>query len=212
MPEFSISETRNSDLVPSQLLRNRLPAIRLQFDPAWPTGFKMTWNDTFLELFDRCVAAYRGGNRNFETYYTPKDLECLAEIGYKTREFFDFVEDFCEEGEPSISTALLVAAVRRDYFLAVQNHASASGRLLTRNDIPTFGEELAGMPYLPRILAKARAKLRGELDPDLMFGCGGDRNFLKKHGDIHPADFLRRVWAAGEDDLKLAEWVAKQRI
>ncbi len=67
-----------------------------------------------------------------------------------------------------------------------------------------------GMAYLPRILAKARAKLRGELDSDLMFGCGGDRRFLKNHGDIHPADFLRQVWAAKEDDQKLAAWVAAQ--
>ncbi len=169
----------------------------------------MTWNDTFLTLFDRCVAAYRSGNHDFETYYQPMDLAFLAEIGCKTREFFDFVEDFCEDGEPSASTALLIAAVRRDYFLTVQEGA-ASERVFTRDDIPTFGDELNGMAYLPRILAKARAKLRGELDPDLMFGCGGDRNFLKKCGEIHPADFLRQVWAADDDDPKLAAWVAKQ--
>ncbi|MCX6865247.1 MAG: DUF5069 domain-containing protein [Verrucomicrobia bacterium] len=139
-----------------------------------PYGKRMPWNDTFLELFDRCVTVYRGGNRDFEScYYTPADRAFLAEIGYQTREFFDFVEDFCDEGIPSATTAMLIAA-------------------------------------LPRILAKARAKLRGELDPDLMFGCGGDRRFLEKHGDIHPADFLRRVWAAGNDDGKLATWVAAQ--
>lgn len=183
--------------------------IRLQSAPAWPNERGMTWNEEFLQLFDRCVAAYRSGNRDFESYYTPADLEFLAGIGHKTREFFDFVEDFCEEGEPAISTALLVAAVRRDYFIAIQNRTSSS-RVLTRDDVPTFGEDLDGVPYLPRILAKARAKLRGELDPDLMFGCGGDRNFLRKNGGIHPADFLRNVWAAGEDDAKIASWVKNQ--
>jgi hypothetical protein len=79
---------------------------------------------------------------------------------------------------------------------------------LTRvEDLPTFGDVLEGIDYLPRILAKARAKLRGELDPDIMFGCGGDRNFLLKHGDIHPADFLRHVWAAGDEDHKIADLV-----
>lgn len=170
----------------------------------------MHWNDTFLALFDRCVATYQSGNQNFETYYSVGDLAFLDEIGHKPREFFDFVEDFCEDGEPSASSALLVASVRRDYFKTVQNGAPG-GRLLTRDEIPTFGDSLEGLPYLPRILAKARAKLRGELDPDLMFGCGGDRNFLKKHGDIHPADFLRQVWAAGDDDRKLAAWVAKHK-
>jgi hypothetical protein len=166
------------------------------------------WNDIFLALFDRCVSAYQAGNHDFESYYLPEDLAFLAGIGHKPREFFDFVEDLCEDGAPSASTALLVAAVRRDYFLTEQHGIPSGGRLLTRDDVPTFGDTLEGIPYLPRILAKARAKLRGELDPDLMFGCGGDRHFLKKHGGIHPADFLRRVWAAGGDDQALAAWVA----
>lgn len=169
----------------------------------------MTWNDTFLALFDRCVAAYQQGDRDFQNYYSVGDLAFLESIGCQTREFFDFVEDFCEEGLPSISTALLVASARRDYFLTVQS-GHKSGKVLTRDDIPTFGDELDGMAYLPRILAKARAKLRGELDPDLMYGCGGDRRFLLDHGDIHPADFLRHVWACHDDDQKLAAWVKQQ--
>mgnify|MGYP000039954390 CR=1 FL=1 len=169
----------------------------------------MTWNDTFLALFDRCVAAYQSGDRDFANYYSPADLAFLESIGYQTREFFDFVEDFCEEGVPSISTALLVASARRDYFLTVQK-GKKSDQMLTRDDIPTFGDDLDGMAYLPRLIAKSRAKLRGELDPDLMFGCGGDRRFLQNHGDIHPADFLRHVWASGDDDQKLAAWVKQQ--
>ncbi len=169
----------------------------------------MTWNDRFLALFDRCVATYRGGNTDFGTYYSPEDLAFLSSFGYKPREFFDFVEDFCEEGEPSASDALLIAAARRDYFLTVQNGGS-SDRVLTRDNIPGFGDELEGMTYFPRILAKAQAKLRGELDPDLMFSCGGDRNFLQKHGGIHPADFLRHVWAEGDEPAKLAAWVKAQ--
>lgn len=168
----------------------------------------MTWDERYQALFDRCVAAYRGGNQNFSSYYTAEDLRFLDEIGYKTREFFDFVEDFCEDGRPSASTAVLIASVRRDYFLTVQNGVVGNPRLLTRDNIPGFGETLEGIAYLPRVFAKARAKLRGELDPDLMFGCGGDRNFFRKHGEIHPADFLRTVWAAGDDVSMVAAWVA----
>lgn len=168
----------------------------------------MTWDDQFLLLFDRCVSQYRSGTLDFNGYYQAEDQVFLKEIGYKPREFFDFVEDFCEDGRPSASTALLVAGVRRDYFRMVQGCEAASPRLTTRDDIPAFGESLDGIAYLPRILAKARAKLRGELDPDLMYGCGGDRNFLRKHGNLHPADFLRMVWAIGEDEGKLAAWVA----
>lgn len=170
----------------------------------------MTWNDTFLALFARCVAAYQAGDENFEKYYEPADLEFLASIGCQPREFFDFVEDFCVEGAPSISDSLLVAAVRRDYFLTIQE-GIVSEKTLSRDLVPTFGETLNEMPYLPRLLAKGRAKLRGELDPDLMFCCGGDRNFFKTHGDIHPADFLRHLWATGADDQKIAAWILAQR-
>lgn len=169
----------------------------------------MTWNEQFLALFDRCVSAYQSGNTDFGTYYSAEDLAFLSSFGYKPREFFDFVEDYCEEGTPSPSTALLVAAARRDYFLTVQK-GIASGNILTRDDVPGFGDELEGLPYFPRILAKATAKLRGELDPDLMFGCGGDRNFLSKNGNLHPADFLRHVWAEGDNPAKLAVWIKSQ--
>lgn len=167
------------------------------------------WDEHFLELFRRCLAEYREGRKEFEDYYTPGDLEFLASIGYKPRELFDFVEDLADEGEPAESAALLVAAVRRDYFEVVQGRI-ASRVEITAADLPTFGDELGGMAYLPRILRKARAKLRGELDPDLMFGCGGDRKFLREHGDLHPADFLRNVWAAGDDDSRVMSWINEQ--
>ncbi len=166
----------------------------------------MTWNDHFLTLFDSCCATYRTGARDPGRFFTGEDLAYLATIGYQPREFFDFVEDYCDDGDPTPSTALLVAAVRRDYFLTVQKGVTG-GKTLAKDDLPTFGDELEGMAYLPRILAKARAKLRGELDPDIMFCCGGDRKFLRTHGAIHPADFLRHVWAAGDNDRKLAAWV-----
>jgi len=166
----------------------------------------MNWNDRFLELFDRCVKRYQAGDKDFTGYYTAADSALLAEIGYKPREFFDFVEDFCEEGSPSPSTALLVAAVRRDYFEVVMQ-GKLGEKELTRDDVPTFGDEMDGIAYLPRILAKAKAKLRGELDPDLMYGCGGDRAFMARNGDLHLADFLRRVWASEGDDGKVLEWI-----
>jgi hypothetical protein len=50
--------------------------------------------------------------------------------------------------------------------------------------------------------------LRGELDPNTMYSCGGDRAFLKRH-DIAPADFLRAVWSAGEDDAKVIDYVKR---
>lgn len=139
------------------------------------------------------------------SYYSDDDIAFLKSIGYKPRELFDFVEDYADEAAPAQSTALLIAAVRRDYFHVMQD-GIASSREITRNDIPSFAEELSGITYLPRIIAKAEAKLKGELHPDLMFSCGGDRKFLREH-NLHPADFLRNVWAAGGDGQKIADFV-----
>ncbi len=167
----------------------------------------MTWDEAFIDLFNRCVQRYSSGDKEFNAYYADEDQILLNEIGCRRREFFDFVEDYVDEDDgPAATTALLVAAARRDYFHVVMN-GKLSEPKIDRENIPTFGDELDGMTYLPRILAKARGKLAGELDPDLMYGCGGDRKFLREHGDIHPADFLRHVWAAGDDDAKVAERV-----
>ncbi|MEJ6580458.1 MAG: hypothetical protein QNL68_11745 [Akkermansiaceae bacterium] len=166
----------------------------------------MTWNERFLELFRRCLTAYQGGNKDFNSYYTGDDLSFLASIGYKPRELFDFVEDLADEGVPAESTALLIAAVRRDYFLVIQG-GQHSSKETTSADLPPRDAEIDGIAFLPRIIVKAEAKLRGELDPNLMFSCGGDRGFLARHGDIHPADFLRQVWAANGDAQKVADFL-----
>jgi len=166
----------------------------------------MNWDLAFLALFDRSLALYRTGDENLDHYYTPEDSTFLTSIGCQPREFFDFVEDFGNSQDPAPPTALLVAAVRRDYFLTIQRGQFSDAPRLTRPGAPPFEESLEGFVYLPRLLAKARAKLRGELDPDLMYGCGADRRFFRQHG-IHPADFLRHVWAAGEVDAKVVDWL-----
>ena len=166
-----------------------------------------SWSTTFRELFERCAKAYAAGNSDFSTWFNAADKAFLASIGYRDREFFDFVDDHCgyDGDEPSAETALLVASVRRD-FLNVIQHGKTSDKIVPPSALPAKTAELDGIVWLPRIIAKARAKLRGEMDPDTMFGCGGDRAFLSKH-DIHPADFLREVWAAGDDDAKIVSYV-----
>ncbi len=72
--------------------------------------------------------------------------------------------------------------------------------------LPAKDAELEGIPWLPRLIDKAEAKLRGEMPADLMYDCGGDRQFFKKH-DRHPADFLRVTWAAKGDARKILRYV-----
>lgn len=165
----------------------------------------MSWDITFMALFEKCLTKYKAGDKDFSGYYDEQEISFLQSIGYKPREFFDFVEDYADAGVPAPSTALLIAAVRRDYFMVVQK-SQPSPYELDRKDLPSFNSELDGVIYLPRIIKKARGKLKGELDPDIMFSCGGDRKFLKRYA-IHPADFLRKVWAAGDDDRKIVDFV-----
>ena len=164
------------------------------------------WDTEFSKLFARCFERYKSGDKDYTKYYANEDLAFLYSIGYKPREFFDFVEDLAEHGEPSATSAVLIAAVRRDYFMTIQK-GELSENELTPDALPPREDELGGYQWLPRIIAKARAKLRGELHPDIMYSCGGDRNFLSSHG-IHPADFLRFVWAAREHDDAIVQYVS----
>lgn len=165
------------------------------------------WDTSFTDLFHRCVERYRGGDTAYEGYYSDEDLTFLTSIGYKPREFFDFVEDYAEEGVPSPAAAVMIASVRRDYLRHIMK-GELSSHVIDPASLPGKTEAIDGIVWLPRIIVKARAKLRGELDPDTMFCCGGDRNFLQQH-DIAPADFLRAVWAAEDDDTKVIEYVKK---
>jgi hypothetical protein len=152
------------------------------------------------------VQLHRSGNADHSTWYSAQDSSFLASIGYTGQEFFDFVDDHCRYGpEPTFETALLVAAVRRDYFTAVQK-GQPSGKTVPPSALPAKTAAMDGIVWLPRLLAKARAKLRGEMDPDTMYGCGGDRAFFSEH-QVNPADLLRIVWAAGDDDRQVIDWV-----
>jgi hypothetical protein len=162
-----------------------------------------TWNLQFLDLHQRCLALYESGNHDFTTYYTPADQAFLKSIGYQPREFFDFVEDHSPTF--TASTALLIAGVRRAYFLMVQKGVSSTS-VIDPGTLPPKPAEMAGIPWLPRLIAKAKAKLRGELHEDSMYGCGGDRMFFQKF-DIAPADFLLTVWQAQGDDQAVLAYV-----
>lgn len=163
------------------------------------------WPGRFQQCYDRAVSLYQKGNHQPAGYFDPPDRAFLASIGCAAQEVYDFAEDWCRGREPSFATVLLITAVRRDYFLTVQKGAP-SRLVISTKDLPAREAELAGFAWLPRIIPKARAKLRGEMPPDLMYCCGGDRGFLRRV-NVHPADFLRAVWAAGDDDDKIAEHV-----
>jgi hypothetical protein len=164
-----------------------------------------SWESSFTDLFKHSVEKYRTGHEKAPGLVDANGQDFLKSIGYSEQEFFDFVEDFSRGGAPTLETALKIAGVRRDYFLNEQK-GIASSRTISMADLPSKDAEIEGIGWLPRLIPKAEAKLRGEMPPDLMFGCGGDRKFFNTHG-IDPADFLRKVWSVRGDVAEMVSWV-----
>ena len=169
------------------------------------------WKAKFKLLFDSAVARYQAGLRDVSTIFEEKDVEFLAAIGTRPFEIYDYVEDWSEVGEPSFATILAITGVRNDYFVNEQQRRAPED-VQSPETFPSGHLALGGFRWLPRIIAKARAKLKGELPPDLMYSCGTDRPFLRKVG-IAPEEFLKTVWEAGPNDeaiLTRVEEAAKQ--
>lgn len=159
------------------------------------------WTRTFRQVFQGAVERYQTGEREPDRLVLPAEADFLGSIGFTPHELFDYVEDRCEVGEPSFETVLAVAEVRYEYFVAVQRR-NRSSRLIAADSFPAGAVTLGAFRWLPRIIAKARAKLRGELPSELMYGCGANRRFLRSVG-LSPADFLRLVWEVGDNDDKI---------
>ena len=165
------------------------------------------WSDQFRAVFADGVKRYRAGQREVASFFTDEESAFLTSIGCTAQELFDFVEDYSNGGDPTFETVLLVTAVRREYLRSVQNGVTSSNQR-TMDEFPPKSAEVEGISWLPRIIEKARAKLRGELPEEMMYGCGGDRPFARRNG-FHLADFLRVVWDAGDDQAKIVEFVKK---
>ena len=164
------------------------------------------WHHELKQIFVLSLERYRSGELRPEQHFNETERTFLASVGLTAHELFDFVDDHVRyDGDPDWEMTLLVNAVRRDYFLTVQK-GQWSTHLADMDALPAKDAKLDGIPWLPRIIKKAEAKLRGEMPPELMYGCGGDRNFFREHG-LHAADFLRVVWAADGDEGKVIAFV-----
>ena len=111
-------------------------------------------------------------------------------------------------GEPGFEQALAIELVRRDYFLNVQ-HGRPSAVRLDPESLPPKTDAVRGIAWLPRLVPKALAKLRGELPPALMYCCGGDRRFFQER-NLLPAEFLTFLWRHENDLGAVVDWVARR--
>lgn len=162
----------------------------------------------FRALYDKALKLYSAGRRDPGEFFAKHELQFLASIGGRAQDLYDYVEDATNYGEPDFDTALTIETVRRNYFILVQQSAP-SAVVLDEAKMPAKSDAVRGIVWLPRLLPKVRAKLRGELPTSLMYCCGGDRRFFKQH-DIHPAEFLQLAWLHEGNDKAIVDWVEKR--
>jgi hypothetical protein len=162
----------------------------------------------FANIYDKAVDLYARGQRRADSYFTADEQTWLTANGLTPQHLYDYAEDQNGHGEPGYDHALSIEFTRRCYFLTVQKGLS-SGAILDERSLPPKTEKAAGIEWLPRIIPKAKAKLRGELPPSLMYCCGGDRKFFKTH-DIMPAEFLTVIWKNEDNDQAIIDWVAQR--
>ena len=161
------------------------------------------WIESFQTLFESKVTIYKNGIQNAKAMFSKDEEKFLSSIGATPQEIFDFVEDWCDDGVPDPETVLALTKIRQDYF-SKEQQGKLSENVMSEHDFPSRSASLAGLEWFPRIIQKARAKLRGELPEDLMYSCGGDRRFLRKI-NMGPVEFLQTVREAGDN----VEYVVK---
>ncbi len=161
----------------------------------------------FRALYDKAMGLYANGQRGADTFFSADEKAWLAANGLNSQHLYDYTEDQAGYGEPGPDNAVAIESTRRNYFVNVQK-GRASSVVLDADKMPTKAESIRGITWLPRLIPKAKAKLRGELPASLMYCCGGDRSFFKTH-DISPAEFLGVVWRLEQsDDNAIVDWVA----
>ncbi len=159
----------------------------------------------FRALYDKAVALYAKGERDPKKYFDKAQSKWLAANGITAQHVYDYAEDENSAGEPGFGHAVLIESARHNFFFNVQ-HGKASTVVLEEARMPAKTDTVKGIEWLPRIIPKSKAKLRGELPDSLMYCCGGDRRFFKAH-DILPSEFLGVVWRNGDNDAATVDWV-----
>lgn len=160
-------------------------------------------------IWQQAVEQYQAGQRDVTRYFQQAELNFLQANGITAQEMFDYAEDYVSGGDPDFTSMAMVTDIRRSYFLD-KMQGQTTGKTVDSSTLPGKTQTLEGIEWLPRIIAKAKAKLHGELDPDTMYGCGGDRKFLSTN-DIHPAEFLRLVAAHENNEQAIVDWLKARR-
>lgn len=166
------------------------------------------WEQEFRAVWNRAVKAYESGADSAATCIPPADRAFLASIGVTAQELFDFAEDWVGYSDPPLEEVVRVTAIQRGYFLK-DRAGKPPGPPPDSRGLPAKSDEVDGIAWLPRLIVKARLKLAGQLPPDLMYGCGGDRPFLRRMR-VGLAEFLQKVRDSGGNDRAVIDFVKER--
>jgi hypothetical protein len=137
-------------------------------------------------LHDKAVSIYLSGCRHPSQILPAGDLDTLAKFGISAQFLYDAVDDLARYGVPDKSVFMDLAKMRADYFqTSLQGHPPLY--IVEERELPPKSAAFEGVSWLPRIIRKAQCFLEGSLCDDIMYGCAGDRSFLKKYNATLPA-------------------------
>ena len=128
-----------------------------------------TWETQFRALFNTGTERHRQGRQSPGAMFEADEVAFLESIGCSAQELFDFVDDHVCCGDINYDDVVAVTAIRHDHFKN-ELHSQCASRRMGMDEFPAKTDEVEGIPWLPRLITKARAKLRGELPADLMYG------------------------------------------
>jgi hypothetical protein len=166
-------------------------------------------NNELNQLHDKASANYRTGCRTPSQILDAADLVALAKLGISAQSLYDAVDDLACYGEPDKAVFVELAQMRADFFLSTL-HGSLPSQIVQESELPLKSDEFEGVSWLPRIIRKAQCFLEGSLCDDIMYGCAGDRSFLKKYNATLPA-FLAVVRDTQGDPAKALRFLADSR-
>lgn len=166
-------------------------------------------NNELTQLHDKASANYRTGCRTPSQILAPADLDALAKFGISAQSLYDAVDDLACYGEPDKAVFVELAQMRAEHF-----QTSLQGRpalcIVEERELPLKSAEFEGVSWLLRIIRKAQCFLEGSLCDDIMYGCSGDRSFLKKYNATLPA-FLAVVRDTQGDPAKALRFLTDSR-
>lgn len=158
-----------------------------------------------MSLHEEAMKSYREGVRDPSRIVSPAGMETLVGFGISPVFLYDCVDDLSRYGEPAADVFVELGALRILQFRA----ESDAKPEVPESELPRKSEQHCGVAWLPRIIRKAQCFLEGSLCPDVMYGCAGDRAFLKEYGATLP-DFLIVVRDSGGNPDKALEFLTSR--